>query len=101
MGQFAHLYNTRAWRHRRARQLFDQPLCVMCLARGMTTAATVADHVTPHRGDEELFFEGPLQSLCKSDHDSTKKMEESKGFSIEVGLDGWPIDTKHPVNRDV
>ena len=32
--------------------------------------ATVADHIIPHKGNLELFWdEGNLQALCKSCHD--------------------------------
>jgi hypothetical protein len=40
------------------------------------TAATVCDHVHPHRGDEVLFFSGPFQSLCETCHNSAKQREE-------------------------
>ncbi|QGM70510.1 HNH endonuclease, partial [Proteus mirabilis] len=32
----------------------EQPLCVMCQEQGRITAATVVDHITPHRLKEEL-----------------------------------------------
>lgn len=44
---------------------------------GYATEATVIDHIVPHKGDPELFFDPDnLQSLCKSHHDSTKQREE-------------------------
>lgn len=71
-------YKTRRWQARRSRQLRDEPLCAMCLRDGVTTAATIADHVEPHRGDEALFFDGRLQSLCKWHHDKAKQSEERR-----------------------
>lgn len=60
----------------------------------------MVDHIIPHKGDQQLFWdEGNWQSLCKDHHDSTKKAEEARGYSAEVGLDGWPLDRKHPANR--
>ena len=102
MGQHAALYNLAAWRGpngRRARQLRDEPLCRMCAASGIVEAATTADHVAPHRGDREAFLHGELQSLCASCHSSLKQREEALGFSVAVGLDGWPLDQRHPANR--
>lgn len=72
-------HGTYRWKQRRLQQLQHQPLCVMCLAIGRATAATVADHVVPHKGDYELFWHGELQSLCKFHHDKTKQRIERKG----------------------
>jgi 5-methylcytosine-specific restriction enzyme A len=82
-------------------QLQREPLCVFCKARGKVTAATVADHITPHRGDAQLFWDNNnLQSACKLCHDSSKKEIEHKGYSTEIGVDGRPVDKKnHPVYR--
>jgi hypothetical protein len=48
----------------RSAQLAAEPLCRMCLAAGQIQAANIADHVVPHRGDLDLFWNGALQSLC-------------------------------------
>ena len=63
------------WQKRREQQLRKEPLCRMCEAQGRVTAATVADHVTPHRGDPALF-DGSLQSLCATCHSSVKQRED-------------------------
>ena len=83
-------YKTARWLARRARQLATEPLCRSCRKRGKTTAATVADHVTPHRGDADLFWHGELQSLCASCHSRAKQALEAGG-RVPVGRDGWPI----------
>jgi 5-methylcytosine-specific restriction enzyme A len=84
-------------RKRRAHQLRHvQPLCEMCLARGQITSATVADHVEPHRGNWNKFRLGRLQSLCKQCHDSRKQSFEHRGYAPGVGLDGMPLDSRHP-----
>lgn len=62
--------------------------------------ATVADHITPHRGDHTLFFDYEnTQSLCDHCHSSAKQSEERIGYSKEIGIDGLPIDPKHPFYR--
>ena len=45
------------------------PLCVECLKEGRTEPATVVDHIIPHRGDRELFWQkSNWQSLCAYHH---------------------------------
>ncbi len=70
------------WQQYREQYLAQHPLCVMCTARGLVTAATVVDHKVPHRGDERLFWDpNNHQSLCKPDHDSVKQREDAAGTS--------------------
>ena len=64
----------------------------MCLARKVTTPATIADHIVPHKGDEHLFYFGELQSLCQHCHNSRKKHQEMYGYQRDIGADGWPND---------
>jgi 5-methylcytosine-specific restriction endonuclease McrA len=91
LGQHAHLYRTARWLKRRLRQLAREPLCRMCALLGRVTAATVADHVTPHRGDLALFFGGELQSLCASCHSSAKQAIEKGGTLKGCDTEGNPI----------
>lgn len=87
------------WSKARALHLTANPLCVKCLARDRITAATVVDHIVPHKGDPQLFWDpANWQSLCKPCHDGAKQQEERLGYSTEVGVDGWPIDPRHPAN---
>jgi 5-methylcytosine-specific restriction protein A len=90
---------TGAWD--KAAKAFRQahPLCRLCLERGRTVAARVVDHIKPHRGDRDLFWDVKnWQSLCSRCHDSVKQSEERLGYSKEIGNDGWPIDPRHPSN---
>ncbi|WP_262568948.1 HNH endonuclease [Agrobacterium tumefaciens] len=37
----------------------------------------ICDHITPHKGDRDLFFDAQnLQTLCKPCHDTVKQREE-------------------------
>ena len=92
-------YGTTYWQRRRRLQLRTFPLCRFCLAGGVTTAATVVDHVAPHKGNWNLFVLGELQSLCAPCHDSRKAIIELRGYDITVDQDGWPLDPRHPANR--
>lgn len=97
--EYRKLYKSPRWRVIRAHQLQAEPLCRMCKAQKRITAATVCDHIEPHKGDVEKFFAGPFQSLCKPHHDGEKQSDERLGYSKEIGMDGWPVDDLHPVNR--
>jgi 5-methylcytosine-specific restriction enzyme A len=92
-------YNTTRWDRIRKHQLRAHPLCKYCLERGRITPAEICDHVEPHKGDINKFWLGPFQSLCRPCHDSTKKFVETRGYRPDIGLDGWPLDPNHPVNR--
>lgn len=63
----------------------------MCEGMERTTAATVVDHIEPHKGDVDLFYDSDnTQSLCKHCHDSIKQAHE-RGRNIAVDADGWPM----------
>jgi 5-methylcytosine-specific restriction protein A len=49
--------------------LRDHPLCAECQRQGLLTAATCVDHVIPHRGNQELFWEAlNWEALCAPCH---------------------------------
>lgn len=86
------LHSTYRWQRKRARHLAKEPLCRMCLSEGQVTQATVADHITPHREDPDLFWNGELQSLCARHHNRDKQSAEKGGKpKPRIGLDGWPV----------
>ena len=67
------------WQKAREAYLRDNPLCVMCQADDRVTAATVVDHITPHRGDQKLFWRrSNWQALCAPHHSREKQREELK-----------------------
>lgn len=83
-------YNSR-WQRARIGWLAAHPLCVMCERSGRVTAATVVDHIVPHRmawalasGDVDaiaaararFWDRNNWQSLCKAHHDSAKQAQE-------------------------
>ena len=97
---YRHWYWTAQWRAIAKAQLRDEPLCRYCAKAGKVTPATVCDHVVPHKGDIGLFWNiENLQSLCSQHHNGSKAMEEARGYSNEISLDGWPICSNHPSNK--
>lgn len=67
------------WQQYRLRFLAEHPLCVMCKQAGRVEAATVVDHIEPHKGDDALFWDTDNhQALCKRCHDGAKQREEAR-----------------------
>lgn len=63
---------TTQWDKARADFLTAYPHCAMC-----GSAASVVDHITPHRGDMRLFWDrANWQSLCAPCHNGTKQRQE-------------------------
>lgn len=59
-----------AWQKARLGHLAESPLCVLCQKGGRLVAASVVDHIVPHKGDMQKFWDrSNWQSLCKSCHD--------------------------------
>jgi len=68
------------WQKARKIYLREHPLCVKCLEEGQVTAATVVDHIIPHKGDYGLFWDvDNWQSLCERHHNE-KTAKEDGGF---------------------
>jgi 5-methylcytosine-specific restriction enzyme A len=74
----------------------------MCLeeGEGQIVPATVADHIEPVRCDPVKMWTGALQSLCAHHHSSSKFQAEHRGFSTDIGEDGFPRDKRHPFWRE-
>ena len=101
------LYKLAAWQQiRRLAFVRDLYTCRLCECSVTDSPAAnnlpnqaIGDHIKEHRGDGELFFNvSNVQTLCKRCHDSLKQSEERLGYSKEIGLDGWPVDPRHPTN---
>ena len=81
------------WRLAREDFLRRNPLCAFHAKDGRVEAATVVDHIIPHKGDLELFWdESNWQPLCKHCHDSLKRKIEHGKRIVTIGEDGWPIE---------
>lgn len=88
-------YNSR-WQKARATYLRHRPFCISCEQQGRNVAATVVDHIEPHRGDQELFWDTDnWQPLCKSCHDSHKQRLEKSGTVVGCDTSGMPLDPNH------
>ena len=82
------------WRNFRLTFLSENPLCVACLSLGRHTPSFIADHIIPHHGNIELFWdEENIQALCNRCHfkktsfegvtaQGLTKKEKRKAFEI-------------------
>ena len=66
-----------AWSRVRHVYLIEHPLCRYCERIGRLTPANVVDHIRPHRGNADLFWNPDnWQPLCQPCHDSIKQRED-------------------------
>jgi 5-methylcytosine-specific restriction protein A len=91
-------YSLQSWRRQAKHQLSIEPLCARCLERNRIVGATISDHHPPHKGDWNAFRRGPLQSLCADCHQG-KWADDKRGYRTDIGDDGYPLDPKHPFNK--
>ncbi|WP_318761858.1 HNH endonuclease [Aminobacter niigataensis] len=89
---YRRLYKTARWQRIREYQLAMQPLCERCLTMEVVEPATVVHHANGgHKGDEEKFWSGPFESLCKPHHDSDGKREDLGQTVVRFDANGWPM----------
>lgn len=86
-------YNAR-WAKARKTHLHNSPICRGCEAEGVIVAATVVDHVDPHHGDPEKFWNTAMwQSCCKWHHDSVKQRLEQLYERGQASLNDLWLDS--------
>lgn len=58
-----------AWQQASKAFLDRNPLCAECRKEGRAEAATLVDHIVPHRGDRRRFWDvNNWQGLCAAHH---------------------------------
>ena len=73
------------WKKHRDQFLLEHPLCVECRRKGYVMPATVVDHIIPHKGDKDLFWnKSNWQSLCETHHNIKTATEDRGGWSPAV-----------------
>lgn len=88
-------YYTKAWKELRLRTLTrDGFVCqktgAMLSGRHPEPNSPVVDHIVPHRGDADLFWdENNLQSVTKQWHDSVKSVIERAGDKVAAIHPKW------------
>lgn len=70
-------YDSR-WDKARLVWLAEHPICAECERNGLVVAGYAVDHITPHRGDQGLFWDqSNWQTLCRRCH-AVKSQAERK-----------------------
>ncbi|WP_439572622.1 HNH endonuclease [Phreatobacter sp.] len=90
MAPWRRWYKTARWQKLRWSVLVRDNFTCQCGCGTVVadTSQLVCDHVRPHRGDPEKFWNGPFQTLWKPHHDSWKQaLEHSQGGWVK-SLDG-------------
>lgn len=85
----------------------ENPLCVRCKTEGRLVPATQVDHITPWRGDRNLFWDiSNWQSLCASCHSLKTNHEDKGGEGVSRGCDtngnppgGWNETITLPADK--
>lgn len=90
---YRRLYRSARWQRLREAHLTTHPLCSRCLAIEVVEEATVVHHAEGgHKGNEDRFWNGPFESLCKACHDRFGALEDRGIKVVSFGSDGWPVD---------
>ena len=70
-------FDSPRYRRMRKAQLLTNPLCKLCEAKGVITAATEVDHITPRHKGGAIFDFANMQSLCHECHKEKTRAENS------------------------
>lgn len=72
-----------AWQAARLQWLRKHPLCVYCEREGIIRSGNTVDHIIPHRGNQDLFWDrSNWQTLCATHHNRDKQREENVGSEL-------------------
>ena len=78
-------YSTDRWARIKKQQLLAHARCQFCLERGIVTPAEICDHIEPHHGDPQKFWNTDnWQPLCRPHHDGTKQRQEKRMTGVGV-----------------
>ena len=68
------------WQKYRKTFISEHPICEECIKKGILTTTFAVDHIIPHNGDQELFWDpNNHQGLCETCH-NRKTATEDGGF---------------------
>jgi 5-methylcytosine-specific restriction protein A len=78
---YRRLYDSSAWR-KASRGFLRGKVCVRCLERQTITLAAVTDHIRPHQGDRDLFWDRDnWRPLCVRCHNAVRR---EQGEDVQV-----------------
>ena len=57
----------------------------------------IVHHDKPYKGNLTLVYDpSNLEATCWSCHSGAIQSEETLGYDKANGVDGWPVDDRHP-----
>jgi len=69
---------TYAWQQFSKAWMRSNPLCLYCETQGRIKLAQMVDHIEPHRGDVEVFWQDDnFASCCRACHNGPKARAEN------------------------
>jgi hypothetical protein len=95
--QIDNAYHSRRWDRIRRYQLQAEAYCRMCAGEGKVELGEHVDHIVPHKGDPNLFWDtNNLQTLCRATITETRLAPSGSDIGRIVGLmDGlWTRSTR-------
>ena len=96
------------WWKLRLRILRREPLCRMCKANGIVTAAAELDHIIPISQGGSPFDEDNLQPLCRECHQAKTSSEYMNHANVDEQIrimdelaefDDWPDGVGESIER--
>jgi 5-methylcytosine-specific restriction enzyme A len=85
------------WQRARLVHLSESPVCVCCQANGVIVPATMVDHVVPHKGNPDVFWnKADWQSLCDWCHKAIKASVEYSWLNKQATIASLRLNRKHP-----
>lgn len=84
------LYTGRRLQVIRKRHFQQEPLCVMCKAKGIVRLAEELDHIVA-LVNGGLDVPENRQGLCKPCHEAKTRQDMGWREKPTIGLDGWPV----------
>ena len=82
------------WKAAAAEFKLRHPYCLGCAALGRKIATEVVDHVQPHKGDQEQFWNTSMwQAACRWHHDVVKKQLEAMFIRGTISADALWLDS--------
>lgn len=82
------------WKEAARRFRAEHRFCLGCLAIGERVLASVVDHIRPHRGNQDLFWDvGNWQPCCEWHHNAVKKRLEELFDKAEIGVAELRLDS--------
>lgn len=86
------------WVKARRAYLATHPHCLGCDAIGLTVMATAVDHVVPHLGNQQLFWDvNNWQPACYWHHNAIKARLENEWQACKVSVAALALDSPEAV----